>query len=485
MYTSTRSEVKVSASKAILDGLVPDGGLYVFDFLDNNFFNNSLIGKTYNEIAKEIYKIFLDDYSEEEIDYIINQSYNQEKFILEPAVLKSFDKLSFLELFHGETFAFKDIALSALPYMLEVAKKIQKVKKRSVILTATSGDTGSATLSGFKNAIDAFVIVLYPKNGISEFQEKQMQSLQNKNTLLIPIEGNFDDCQKIVKDVLKTIKLNNIGITSANSINIGRIISQVVYYFYAYLDLVEKNVIHFKDLINISVPTGNFGNVYAGYIAKKLGLPINKLIIGSNDNRVLNDIFRHHIYNIDREFYKTLSPSMDILVSSNFERYLYDITKNQDIVKNYMNDLSQNQYIKIKELNNREEFYSSTCNDEETIKMINAVKTQFNYLIDPHTAVAYKAFLDYVSENKDDKYHTLIVSTASPNKFSETVMKSINPNHINSLDYNISYIQTVAPYLFDTRVNSILKENIDSSIYTLDEAKQKIKKVLGELDANN
>lgn len=483
MYNSTREKLNISASKAILNGLGPKGGLYVFDVLDNNFFDEGFISMSYREIAKAVFKLLLDDYQDDEIDYIIHQAYEQKKFIPQPAVLKTYHKLSFLELFHGETFAFKDIALSALPYMIEIAKKIQKINKKSVILTATSGDTGSATLSGFKDLSDVFVIVLYPKHGISLFQEKQMHHLKNNHTLLVPIDGNFDDCQKIVKEVLETTKLNRLMMTSANSINIGRIISQIVYYLHAYVELVKQDVIEFKEKINVSVPTGNFGNIYAAYIAKELGVPINKLIIGSNKNKVLFDIFRHHIYRIDRKFYKTVSPSMDILVSSNFERYLYNITKNHGVVENYMKHLNNDKHIDIKELRCSQDFFASTCTDEETMEMIKRVKIKYDYLIDPHTAVAYKAYRDYTLEKKDD-IHTLIVSTASPLKFSETVIKSIDQNEISELKSRMRYLEGVAPYLADYRVKLVLEAQVEPIIYKVHEAKEKIKKVLGDLDAD-
>lgn len=484
MYTSTRKTVKVTASEAIIKGLGPEGGLYLKDKINSDFFNNELLDYSYQDLTKIVFKEFLDDYSLKDISDIVDKAYNQEVFLPQPVVVRNFSRTGFLELFHGRTFAFKDMALSVLPLLFDRAKKINNIKKKTIILTATSGDTGSAALSGFKNLENTFVIVLYPKKGISLFQELQMLAHKEENCFLIPVEGNFDDCQNLVKKIFVTEKPKNSLLSSANSINIGRIIPQVVYYVYSYLELCRRSIISFGDEIDVTVPTGNFGNIYAGSIAKRLGVPIRKFVIASNENKVLTDLFNTYTYNINREFLKTISPSMDILVSSNFERYLYDLTQDTDKVKNYINQLNSKRKVEIPELKDNELFYAAYAKETETKAAIKEVYQKFDYLIDPHTAVAYSCSQEFMRLNNQDRY-MLILSTASPFKFSKAVIEAISNQKFYSLEEEIAYLRNLDNSVYDNRINQVLNHRTDDISYSLKGALEKIQKVIGEIDAFN
>lgn len=420
MYKSTRGNEITTSSLAIIKGIANDGGLYVKD-IDKRYNIDELkkLSKlNYKELAIEIMSLFLEDFSKEEIYNIVNKSYNNTFDINEIVNLKSVnDKLTFLELFHGKTLAFKDIALQVLPNLLSKSKEKNNIKKNNIILTATSGDTGSSALAGFVNSENDKVIVLYPNNGVSEIQEKQMHSFKSHNRRVVAVEGNFDECQTLVKKIFQNENAKTWGLTSANSINIGRLIPQIVYYFYGYFKIAKD-----FELIDVCVPTGNFGDILAGYIARSLGLPINKLICASNSNNVLDDFIRSGEYNINRNFFKTISPSMDILISSNLERLLYYKLKDSEKVKSLMDDLKNNKLYKVNlELN---EFASETCSEKETYEAIYEVYNLYNYIIDPHTAVAYECFKKYTLESKTNN-KTLILSTAHPMKFSKTVCKAL------------------------------------------------------------
>lgn len=484
MYTSTRKKVNITASRAIIEGIGPDGGLYLTEEVDSSYFSKKLIDYSYKELTIDLFSHFLDDYSITEIIDIVNQAYNKENFIPEPVKINAFETFAFLELFHGKTFAFKDMALSVLPLLFETAKKINNIKKKTIILTATSGDTGSAALSGFKDLENTFVIVLYPKKGISKFQELQMHMLANDNCYLVPVEGNFDDCQNLVKEIFTSVETNNSILSSANSINIGRIIPQIVYYIYSYLELCRYKKIKFGEEINITVPTGNFGNIYAGSIAKRLGLPIKKLIIASNVNNVLTDLFNDYTYNIDRDFVKTISPSMDILISSNFERYLYDILQDPSKVKTYMKNLSERKYIQIDELKKEKIFYALYSTEEDTLKAIKEVYKEYNYLIDPHTAVAYSCSQKYLAAS-NDKTYMLILSTASPFKFSRAVIDALEGKQFVALREEIEYLKTFSTDIYDLRIDDVLDTSVSLEKYSLQQAREFIKKVIGEIDASN
>lgn len=421
MYTSTRSKMNINASKAIIDGIAPDGGLFVKK-LEKKFSNDDLVKLSklsYKELAFEIMKLFFNDFKEENLSALIDKAYTN-TFDTENLVeVKSFDKFAFLELYHGNTLAFKDVALSILPHLLDESKKINNQTNSTIILTATSGDTGSAALCGFSTADSTKMIVLYPTQGVSKIQEKQMLSFSSDKQKVIAINGNFDDAQRLVKKAFNDENNKEFNLSSANSINIGRLVPQIVYYFYSYF----KEVKNCKDKINFVVPTGNFGNILAGYIAKELGLPVNKLICASNSNNVLYDFFKKGVYDRNREFFKTISPSMDILVSSNLERLLYHVSGSDLEVKGMMEDLnSKGKYetsLKFKD------FHSEYVDIETTYKGIKEVYDKYDYLIDPHTAVGYIAYKKYVDETNDDT-KTIIASTAHPFKFPEAICKALD-----------------------------------------------------------
>lgn len=421
MYTSTRSKMNINASKAIIDGIAPDGGLFVKK-LEKKFSHEDLVRLSklsYKELAFEIMKLFFNDFEEKALKDLIEKAYTN-TFDTENLVeIKSLDNFAFLELYHGNTLAFKDVALSILPHLLDESKKINKQTNNTIILTATSGDTGSAALCGFSKADSTKMIVLYPTQGVSKIQEKQMLSFGSDKQKVIAINGNFDDAQRLVKKAFNDENNKDYNLSSANSINIGRLVPQIVYYFYSYF----KEVKNCEDKINFVVPTGNFGNILAGYIAKELGLPVNKLICASNSNNVLYDFFRKGVYDRNREFFKTISPSMDILVSSNLERLLYHVSGNDKEVKEMMDSLNSNgKYETSLEFS---DFYSEYVDIETTYKGIKEVYDKYDYLIDPHTAVGYIAYKKYI-EDTNDNTKTIIASTAHPFKFPEAICKALD-----------------------------------------------------------
>ena len=421
MYTSTRSKMNINASKAIIDGIAPDGGLFVKK-LEKKFSHEDLVRLSklsYKELAFEIMKLFFNDFEEKALKDLIEKAYTN-TFDTENLVeIKSLDNFAFLELYHGNTLAFKDVALSILPHLLDESKKINKQTNNTIILTATSGDTGSAALCGFSKADSTKMIVLYPTQGVSKIQEKQMLSFGSDKQKVIAINGNFDDAQRLVKKAFNDENNKDYNLSSANSINIGRLVPQIVYYFYSYF----KEVKNCEDKINFVVPTGNFGNILAGYIAKELGLPVNKLICASNSNNVLYDFFRKGVYDRNREFFKTISPSMDILVSSNLERLLYHVSGNDKEVKEMMDSLNSNgKYETSLEFS---DFYSEYVDIETTYKGIKEVYDKYDYLIDPHTAVGYVVYKKYI-EDTNDNTKTIIASTAHPFKFPEAICKALD-----------------------------------------------------------
>lgn len=437
-YVSTRDKSSiVTPSEAIIKGISNEGGLFVpCEMPELDFELNDLKNMSYKELAYHILKLFLTDFTESELRYCIDNAYDS-KFdtdLIAPITKK--DNLYFLELFHGKTLAFKDIALSILPYLLKTSLKKNDISQKIVILTATSGDTGKAALEGFANVEDTKIIVFYPKDGVSDIQKLQMITQEGNNTCVVAVNGNFDDAQAAVKNIFvdtefKT-ELQNKGyiLSSANSINIGRLVPQIVYYFYSYSTLLKSNEIELGDQINFSVPTGNFGNILAGFYAKKLGLPINKLICASNDNKVLYDFFETGAYNKNREFKLTISPSMDILISSNLERLIYYICNDQSKTSKLMEKLkTDGKYEFDLNLN---DFIAEYANEAETLEAIKSLYKSSDYIIDTHTSVAYVAYLKYMKTQRD-KCKTVIVSTASPYKFSKAVLSSIDTKY-NSLD---------------------------------------------------
>ena len=434
-YQSTRgSRNYKTAAQAVIQGIAEDKGLYVPDQVPALPLKiEDMAGKPYKEIAYEIIRAFFTDYTEEEMRACVDGAYDS-KFEAEDVVpVVEAGGAYFLELYHGKTAAFKDMALSILPYLLTTAMKKENEDKKICILTATSGDTGKAALEGFADVPGTEIIVFFPNKGVSEVQQRQMITQEGENTHVFAIEGNFDDAQTGVKIIFNDAdfaeKLAGMGckLSSANSINIGRLVPQVAYYVYGYVKLVERGVIKAGDKINITVPTGNFGNILAAYYAGRMGIPVNKLICASNKNQVLTDFFNTGVYDINREFYLTNSPSMDILISSNLERLLYHLSGNDgEEISRLMGALETEKRYEVSEKirAGMADFCGGTATVEETNATIGAMYKDNGYLMDTHTAVAYKVYQDYVKET-GDKTPTLIASTASAYKFADSAARSI------------------------------------------------------------
>ena len=439
LYKSTRnSEKTVTASQAILKGLAEDGGLFVPVSIPKLPVSlGELKNMNYQETAYAVMKEFLTDFTEEELRNCITKAYDSKFDTEDIAPLAKAHDAYFLELYHGATIAFKDMALSILPHLLTTSAKKNQVKNEIVILTATSGDTGKAALAGFANVEGTKIIVFYPKNGVSKVQELQMVTQKGDNTSVIAIHGNFDNAQSGVKAMFENKKLakelDQAGyqFSSANSINIGRLVPQIVYYVYAYGKLLQNGEIEEGEEINVVVPTGNFGNILAAYYAKNMGLPIAKLICASNENKVLYDFFQTGTYDKNREFYLTSSPSMDILISSNLERLIYQIAggdakKDQEL----MNDLkSKGVYAITEEMKkNLADFEAGYATEEQVKQTIHDLYTDTGYVIDTHTAVAASVYNEY-RKNTGDTAKTVIASTASPYKFARSVMTAIDASY--------------------------------------------------------
>lgn len=446
-YRSTRDDnVKVTASQAILKGLAADGGLFVpesIPTLDKSF--EELSKMSYADVAYEVMKLMLDDFTEEELRDCINKAYDSKFDTKEIAPLVKADGAYFLELFHGSTIAFKDMALSILPHLLITSAKKNNVKNDIVILTATSGDTGKAALAGFADVKGTKIIVFYPKNGVSPIQEKQMVTQKGDNTYVIGINGNFDDAQTGVKNIFGDKELekvmNNAGyqFSSANSINIGRLVPQIVYYVYAYARLIAKGEIKAGEKINAVVPTGNFGNILAAFYAKNMGLPINKLICASNENKVLYDFFSTGTYDRNRDFILTTSPSMDILISSNLERLIYRIagnsaTENAKLMKSLKDTGKYEITSQMKE--QLGDFYGNYATEAEDAATIKKIYDNDNYIVDTHTSIAATVYEKYKKETGDET-KTVIASTASPYKFTRSVMDAIDSKYASMTDFEL------------------------------------------------
>ena len=438
-YTSTRNNsIKITASQAILKGLSDEGGLFVpEEFPKLSVDLETLADMSYKEVAYTVMKDFLSDFTEEELKYCIDNAYDSKFDTEEIAPLVEAEGTYYLELFHGKTIAFKDMALSILPYLLTTAAKKNDFHKEIVILTATSGDTGKAALAGFADVKGIRIMVFYPKGGVSKIQELQMLTQQEKNTCVYGVKGNFDDCQTAVKELfndealMKEMDEKGFAFSSANSINIGRLVPQVAYYVYAYAKLVKEDRILPGEKINFCVPTGNFGNILAGFYAKNMGLPINKLICASNENKVLFDFFKTGEYDKNRDFVLTKSPSMDILISSNLERLIY-LLMNRDSEKlsALMKSLKETgSYDVKKELEAfNDTFVGEYSEWSESAKKIHDLYEDTGYVIDTHTAVAAAALDKYVHDTKDHT-KTVVVSTASPFKFGPAVMSAIDKKY--------------------------------------------------------
>ena len=447
MYRSTRNkEEAVTASQAILKGLAGEGGLFVPDeipVMDIPF--TELAKMDYRGVAYEVMSRMLTDFTEEELKYCINGAYDSKFDDEKIAPLVKHHDTHFLELFHGKTIAFKDMALSILPYLMTTAAKKNRMDHEIVILTATSGDTGKAALAGFADVPGTRIAVFYPKSGVSPIQEKQMVTEKGKNTFVAGITGNFDDAQTGVKKMFsdpalaKELDEKGFRFSSANSINIGRLVPQMVYYYYAYAQLVGSGEIRPGDKINIVVPTGNFGNILAAYYASLMGLPVNRFICASNDNKVLFDFFKTGVYDRNREFILTSSPSMDILISSNLERLIYRIAGNDaDKKRELMKELSeQGKYTITDEMKKAlEPFYGNYADMDTVAETIRKIYKEDGYIIDTHTAVA-AAVYDMYKEETGDMTPTVIASTASPYKFTRSVMTAIDPAYDSQEDFQL------------------------------------------------
>ncbi len=438
-YKSTRnSSVNVTSAQAIAQGISKDGGLFVPSELPKITLDDvkALGDMTYAQRAFFVFSKYLTDFTETEIKYCVESAYNTKNFdsenIAELAHL--FDGTYMLELWHGPTCAFKDMALQILPYLLTTSAKKLELNKKIVILVATSGDTGKAALEGFKDVPDTEILVFYPDDGVSAMQKKQMTTQEGKNVNVCAIKGNFDDAQNGVKaiftnqEIAAELEKNGMMFSSANSINWGRLAPQIIYYISSYAQLVKDGEIALGDKINIVVPTGNFGNILAGFYAKKMGIPVNKLICASNANNVLTDFLNTGVYNRNRPFHTTISPSMDILISSNLERLLYHLSGENDAqIREWFGALaSEGKYEvsdSVKEML-KEEFYAGCCDDVQTKECIKEIYDKYSYTCDTHTAVAVKVYEDYKAATGDET-KTIIASTASPYKFSGSVLDAM------------------------------------------------------------
>ncbi len=470
-YRSTRGEAKeYFASEAIIRGLADDGGLFVPTKLPAPDFSlNDLCAMDYKGVAYNVMKLFLTDFTEEELKGCIERAYDEKFDTCEMAPITEAEGAYFLELYHGATIAFKDMALSILPHLMITAAKKNNVKNEIVILTATSGDTGKAALAGFADVDGTKIVVFYPKDGVSPIQKKQMVTQKGANTFVIGVDGNFDDCQTGVKKLFSDSELerlmndNGLQFSSANSINIGRLIPQIVYYFYSYTRLVNRGVIKVGDKVNFTVPTGNFGNILAAYYANRIGLPVNKLICASNENKVLFDFFNTGEYDRNREFVLTSSPSMDILISSNLERLIYHICDNSPAkCASLMKELATSGKYDITDDMRKglDKFYGGFANEEDTMRTIKEVFEGAHYLIDTHTAVAASVYFSYKNKTGDDT-PTVIASTASPYKFTRSVLKALDEKKVCDDDFEMADRLSA---LSDTKIPSAVTSIRDAKI---------------------
>ena len=475
-YKSTRSNhAPVTASQAILEGLAKDGGLYVpvrIPSLDVSM--KELASMPYQEVAYAVMKQFFTDFSEEELKNCITRAYDSKFDTGEIAPLKKIEDLFYLELFHGATIAFKDMALSILPHLLTVSAKKNGVKNEIVILTATSGDTGKAALAGFAGVEGTRIIVFYPKDGVSPVQERQMVTQKGNNTHVVGIRGNFDDAQNGVKAIFNDRELEKeladagFQFSSANSINIGRLVPQVAYYAYAYAQLVARGEITEGEKINMVVPTGNFGNILAAYYAKQMGVPIAKLICASNENKVLYDFFKTGVYDRNREFILTSSPSMDILISSNLERLIYKVAgESAERNSEFMAELASTGVYTLPEEMRSElkDFYGNYTDEAGTAEAIRQVYEKTGYIMDTHTAVAAHVGKQYRQET-GDAAKMVVISTASPYKFTRSVMAAIDPRYNEEEDFALidelhKLSGTQIPYAIEEiRTASVLHDTV-------------------------
>ncbi|WML37633.1 threonine synthase [Clostridium sp. OS1-26] len=492
LYRSTRGNGKVvGASAAIIRGIAEDGGLYVpeeFPKITKSF--QELGDMNYRELAFYIIKKYFDDFSDDELRECIDRAYDEkfENSYIAPLNYKA--EAYFLELYHGKTLAFKDMALSILPYLLKTAVKKIGITKEIVILTATSGDTGKAALEGFDSVDKTKIVVFYPKDGVSEIQKRQMTTQEGKNTFVVGIEGNFDDAQNGVKEIFsdkafnELLNKNNYMLSSANSINIGRLVPQVVYYVYSYAKLLKDKKIQEGESINVVVPTGNFGNILAAFYAKAMGVPLGRLICASNENKVLTDFINTGIYDRRREFSVTNSPSMDILISSNLERFLYEISdRDEQLINNLMKQLKEEGKYEINE-DMKEKLkilYGDFADEKETLAAVKKVYETSEYVIDTHTAVAYEVYEKYKKNTYDDRA-AVIASTASPFKFPRSINEVLNFANSSTSDFEmVQMLSEKMGVKIPRGIESLDKKEIRHKVTCKkDEMREVIKNFLGE-----
>ncbi len=474
-YVSTRnSSLQINSADAIIRGLSHDGGLFMPSSIPalSKTEIDSLVSMDYKSRAKLVLSKFLTDYTGAELENCINGAYTDEKFGSHPAPVKKLDDNNYvLELWHGPTCAFKDMALQLMPRLLTTAIKKSGDDKTTVILVATSGDTGKAALEGFCDVDKTKILVFYPAHGVSEVQRKQMNSQLGENTYVVGLEGNFDDCQSGVKkifsddNVAKKLADSKMAFSSANSINWGRLVPQIVYYFSAYADMVKSGDIKMGDTVDFVVPTGNFGDILAGYIAKKMGLCVGRLICASNTNKVLTDFIKTGVYDKNRDFYTTISPSMDILISSNLERLLfimsgYDSCFVSDLMQKLSTDGKYSVGEKLLE-SVKAEFDGGFADEKATLAAIGKAYEKYGYVMDPHTAVAYSVSESIPADNK-----RVILSTASPYKFPASVLEGLG-----------SDAKTDNEFELFTRLNNLTGVDIPSSLANLESAEVRFKDV--------
>ena len=492
MYSSTRNKnEKVTASQAILKGLANDGGLFVPDSIPALDVSLDELSKmSYQETAYAVMKQFLTDFTEEELKTCIERAYDSKFDTDEIAPLVDAKGAYYLELFHGSTIAFKDMALSILPHLLITSARKNNVKNDIVILTATSGDTGKAALAGFADVEGTKIVVFYPKNGVSPIQEKQMVTQKGANTHVVGIHGNFDQAQTGVKEMFSNTALKEeldaagYQFSSANSINIGRLVPQIVYYVYAYAKLYANGVIAKDEKVNVVVPTGNFGNILAAFYAKNMGLPIAKLICASNENKVLFDFFATGEYDKNRDFILTNSPSMDILISSNLERLIYriagnDADKNAELMKSLS---TTGKYEITDEMKDAlKDFYGNYTSEAETAAVIKSLYEDTGYVIDTHTAVAAGVYDKYKAESGDADTKTIIASTASPFKFTRSVMNAIDSKYDSWTDFElVDELSKIGNVAVPNAIEEIRSaEVLHDTVCEVDEMEATVKAFLG------
>lgn len=433
-YVSTRGQQRpLDFCDAILQGIGSDGGLLVPDFELDQKDLKALQHLSYVDMATEIMTSFVGEEEKEEMRALCQKAYGQNLFPQEVVPVKQAGDVFIAELFQGPTAAFKDMALSLLPHFMTYSLKKKGEQRKVMILAATSGDTGKAALEGFKDVDGTYIQVFYPVDGVSPIQKQQMVTQTGNNVDVVGIQGNFDDAQRAVKQAFQSSTLkdlcdeHHVFLSSANSINIGRLIPQIVYYFYSYMTLVNKNEIRLGESVHFTIPSGNFGNCLAGVLAKKMGLPIQKFIVASNKNNILTDFFRTGKYDARREFYKTNAPAMDILVSSNLERLVYMMAQDSQKVKSYMDDLNQNGVYEISSdllEKIQDVFKAGWLNEDEVLDTIKTCFEQTGYLLDTHTAIGYGVYKEYQKASGDET-KTIILATASPYKFADSVYKAL------------------------------------------------------------